>query len=65
MVIRGINLISRNQLSLAKSSYEIKILRQMYIIIKLFSSKKVNSLMGEILSQNNKFSVAFEHYNQL
>ena len=63
-LIREINLISQNQLSLAKSTYKIKILWQMYIIIALFSSKKVNGLMGETLSQNNKFYVDFEHYDQ-
>ena len=54
-LIREINLISRNQLSLAKSTYKIKILWQMYILIALFSSKKVNGLMDGTLSQNNKF----------
>ena len=54
-LIREINLISRNQLSLAKSTYKIKILWQMYILIALFSSKKVNGLMGGKLFQNNKF----------
>ena len=50
-LIREINLISRNQLSLAKSTYKIKILWQMYIIIALFSSKKVKStFIGEINS---------------
>ena len=49
------NLISRNQLSLAKSIYKIKILWQMYILIALFSSKKVNGLMDGTSSQNNKF----------
>ena len=37
----------------------------MYIIIALFSPKKVNGLMGGTLSQNNKFYVDFEHYDQL
>ena len=54
-LIREINLISRNQLTLAKSTCKINILWQMYIIIVLFSSKKVNRLMGGTLSQNNKF----------
>ena len=52
-LIREINWISRNQLSFAKSTYKIKNLWQMYI--ELFSSKKVNELMGGTLSQNNKF----------
>ena len=37
----------------------------MYILIAVFSSKNVNGLMGGTLSQNNKFKVDFEHYNQL
>ena len=64
-LIREINLISRNQLSLAKSTYKIKILWQMFILIALFSSKKVNGLMGGTLSHYNKFYVDFEHYHQL
>ena len=54
-LIREINLILRNQLSLAKSTYKIKILWQMYILIALFTSKKVTGLMGGNLSKNNKF----------
>ena len=63
-LIREINLISRNQFSLAKSTYKIDILWQMYIVIALFSSKKVNGLMGGTLSQNNKFKIDFEYCNQ-
>ena len=66
-LIREINLISRNPLSLAKSTYKIKILWQIHIIIALFSSKKVNGLMSGTLSQIISFRLILNtitNYNQ-